>query len=159
MLDYQLRSATHGMIVDVTTYKPDGMLSGCLQRKGRLNWNNKFFRIEKNPETGVATLVQHPDEQQNATDDQWEFSQIENLVFDIDEQYISIYPRNDGDPIRLHCVDEDAFNEWVNCLYFRVFPPDYILEREMDTSSILSVAGLGKATLGWAVRFVVLYSD
>lgn len=74
------------MIVDVTIYEPRGVLSGWIKRKSGLNWADKFFRIENNLEVGGVALVQHPYAQQNTTDDQWGFSQIENLVFGIDER-------------------------------------------------------------------------
>merc|ERR1712072_499088 len=34
ILDYQLRSATHGIVVDVTTYEPRALLAGWMKRKG-----------------------------------------------------------------------------------------------------------------------------
>lgn len=127
ILDYQLRSATHGMVVDVTTYEPRAVFTGFIKRKGTLTWSNKFFRTQYNAETRIGSLTQYPDDQKNKVEDNWKFSHIENIVFDIEEQYISLYPHGVEDPVRLYVPDERQFYQWANFLYFRIFPPNFDL--------------------------------
>merc|ERR1712166_326239 len=127
ILDYRLRSATHGMVVDVTTYHPRAVITGFIKSKGTLTWSNKFFRTEYNAETRIGSLTQYPDDEKPKVEDRWNFSQIENIVFDIEEQYISLYPHGVEDPIRLYAPDEGQFYQWANFLYFRIFPPNFDL--------------------------------
>eukprot|EP00658_Telonema_sp_P-2_P048152 TRINITY_DN36640_c0_g1_i1.p1 TRINITY_DN36640_c0_g1~~TRINITY_DN36640_c0_g1_i1.p1 ORF type:complete len:913 (-),score=324.00 TRINITY_DN36640_c0_g1_i1:166-2904(-) len=60
ILDYQLRSATHGIVVDVTTYEPRALLSGWVKRKGTFRWSNKYYKTEYNADTKTCLLYTSP---------------------------------------------------------------------------------------------------
>jgi len=125
ILDYQLRSATHGIVVDVTTYEPRALLAGWMKRKGTFTYSNKYFRTEWDAEKKSGNLMQYDDDQKETVEATWSFGQVENIVFDIEDQIISLYLHGFEKPIILKVIDQDSFYAWANYLYFRVFPPSF----------------------------------